>query len=136
MNEGKPQKRLYTFTNWNQLVKMSIPIENVGKLKVRWLHYETQSTGNRVLKLSFKHLGSSGIQLFSDGQTDDYFFATPLDTRANVGIYFENFTEEYDLYFDNRIPEIWNFAVEIKIDDEPASDVSSLNPLIVEFTFN
>ena len=46
MTEGNLKKRLYSFESWNPLIKMSIPVENVDKVKVRWLHYETQSAGD------------------------------------------------------------------------------------------
>ncbi|MDP2059344.1 MAG: hypothetical protein Q8J97_06380, partial [Flavobacteriaceae bacterium] len=128
-------KALFEFTSWSNQIKLPVPILNVKSIKMRWMFYETASTGGRMLKMGFKHLGSNGVHYLNNGETDDYFYSTSLDSRANVALYNENFTGEHDVYFASRIPKLTNFEIEFTINNAPALDITNLNPLIVEFGF-
>lgn len=129
------EKRLIEFTDWDSKVNLSVPVENIASMKVMWMNYETASTGGKLLKMRLKSIGSNGLHMLADGSTEEYFYATALDSRANVAIYNDYFNDIRDIYFDKPIPRLWSFEIEIRINNEPAYDITSLNPLVVEFGF-
>ena len=135
MSKKNYDKRLFVFESWSNRIKLPKPVENIASMKVRWLSYETQSTGAYVLKASMRHIQSNGLQMLNDGSTDDYFYSCALDSRANVGHVNENYTDEHDVYFDNVIPKLHQFDIEFKVNNQPALDITPSNPLVMEIGF-
>ena len=126
--------RFFEFESWNPDIKMTMPWENVKKIKIRWLSYDTATTGNRYLKIKFKHLASAGIHELADGSNDDFFYMLPLNKLKDVNIYeSNNGPSSWDYIFDNVKPQLRDFKLEFWINENPAYDITSLNKLSIMF---
>lgn len=131
----KGSKGLFQFTSWKSKVNLPIPFEEIEKIRVRWMSYETGSTGGRFIKVRFPHMETNGVHYLGDGSTTDYFFATAIDARANVSHYYENFSGEHDIVLGKPIPKLWSFDIEFTINDAPAFDITVSNPITMEIGF-
>lgn len=129
------QKLKLVLTQWKSQVHLTIPVNNVKALKVRWLQYKTASANNLDLQIGSKEMGISGNYNRADGSTDDYFFAMPLDPQADVVNVFSNFTEEYDIVYKQTVRSLDRFTFECLVNDAPAADITPSNPLVFELLF-
>ena len=131
------EKQLFVLEDWKVKIDLPKPIEDVKSIKLNWLYYETSSNGGRFFTMAMNFTGfrNNGLFIRNNGATNDFFYSTSLDSRANVSLYTDNFVGEHDVYINPPLPKLWSFELEMRINGQPAFDITPANPVIVEFRF-
>jgi hypothetical protein len=129
------KKLKFRLDSWRSQIMLPIPYENIKGLKVRWLMYQTASTGNEDLTLACSDFGTSGYVLSAGGDNNDYFFTTPLDLQSAVSCLYSNFNSELDIAFRHPIRSLHQFTIEALINGLPTNDITNSNPVVIELAF-
>lgn len=124
-----------TLTGPQQVFDMPYTIDQVRALKIRWLYYQTVSTGNKELVIRLKEFGENGLVITPEGGNAKYFFSMPLDVSDFVTLSYSNFTEEMDIIFDTTEPAINQLSFSVLINGLQANDITAGNPLVMEIGF-
>ena len=124
-----------TLTGPQLVIDTPYTIDNVKAIKVRWLYYQTVTTGNKELVLRLREFGENGLILEPSGGNAKYFFSMPLDTSDFVTCTYSNYTSEMDLIMDNPERAINQLTFDVLINGVQANDITVGNPLVMEIGF-
>lgn len=117
-----------SLTSWNQRVPLQRTFQGVRASKIKWLTYQTVSTGNRDLMLLCNELDGTGWYPLPDGSNVKHLISLPLDQSATVSCTYSNFTSEFDDVY--QVPRnIVELNFQVFINGIPATEVSGSNPV-------
>jgi len=115
---------------------VQVPIEmlNISKLKILQMRYYTGSTGGKYMLVQVKDFQDNKI-FFNGSQYINYTASYLLSKDIDVPILFDNYNNQYDCVKKTAIPSLSKFDVIVYINGAIASDITTLNPLILTFQF-
>jgi hypothetical protein len=113
-------------------INLPFPIDNVSKMKVKKIRYTTASSGNEYLLVKISGWADNIFIDKTTGMLHYYTVFMGLDTSLGSMQYAENPFTIYDIEKETPF-KINSFNIEILINGQWAVDISTVNPLYVEF---
>ena len=125
----------YTFKLSNSITRINLPfaINNVTKLKVKFVSYTTASAGQKIMMFKISQFNSNvyynGVDIVK------YSKIIALPPSISTPIIYDNQTPEADVLIDDTpITQtgITRLTIEVLIDNLYSLDITSSNPIYIE----
>ncbi len=132
------QKLHVKLTHWENDFSLTVPFENVKAINIRMISYTTATEGNFDMKIFTSSFKNSGYFILNNqtGTVNSYFYSFPLNPAKDVLCTMTNYlASDMDLNFKYPIRTVGDLNLQLFINNLPASDISDLNPVILELGF-
>jgi hypothetical protein len=119
----------FTINNPRTIINTPKILNDITKIRINSLRYITASNSNKYLLLCI-----NGLNNKINGTDTYYLKSFPLSPTTNTPLFYENL-----IYYDNILKDPVSFtslSFELLIDGIYNSDISSINPVVVEIQFD
>ena len=131
-------RRIFKLENTQNNVDTHETIENVKGIKIISCRYKTANTNNEILLVNIEGFNGGNMYVYKSGNitiTRPYTKLIMLsDLNSALSIWEAPSTLEYDVLVQRTV-DVKHLKIDLLINAEYTSDITSLNPLYIEIDF-